>query len=413
MEEKSLKVYDTEKTFFSKITNTLNKILAPGKMGLNSMIISMKRNNVLKNYENYIQNEKSSDRKGMLLKKYEESYSLYLEAIDKNVIENIYKKVKNNTATEFEKNALSKYYMVIHIKDNDYTEYKYKKQKFLLELDNENIEVLGKEKLIKRYNEFYCDKMESLYKNIIKQYSVQLAENLTDKEKNEVYDKIFFTLDEYITSILPKKMEKDPTKEIYVEIKDEYDKYKQYSNNRLDQTEMIEKNILLLGMSRRLFTHSLPLTVAEQCYVKLLNDTRDLIIDTRVIKKKEKAYNLLLNLIDEFNLKVLSTKVYWDKANEKNKFRKFWKEYQEIDKIKDENEKKQQKEILFIKDDLNKVLANENKYFKIIAFYKSKLVDFGVMKRLPAKCTTLPEGIYIKDLEKPKRSKSKAKVKKK
>ena len=96
------------------------------------MIISMKRNNVLKNYENYIQNEKSSDRKGMLLKKYEESYSLYLEAIDKNVIENIYKKVKNNTATEFEKNALSKYYMVIHIKDNDYTEYKYKKQKFLL-----------------------------------------------------------------------------------------------------------------------------------------------------------------------------------------------------------------------------------------------------------------------------------------
>ena len=242
MEEKSLKVYDTEKTFFSKITNTLNKILAPGKMGLNSMIISMKRNNVLKNYENYIQNEKSSDRKGMLLKKYEESYSLYLEAIDKNVIENIYKKVKNNTATEFEKNALSKYYMVIHIKDNDYTEYKYKKQKFLLELDNENIEVLGKEKLIKRYNEFYCDKMESLYKNIIKQYSVKLAENLTDKEKNEVYDKIFFTLDEYITSILPKKMEKDPTKEIYVEIKDEYDKYKQYSNNRLDQTEMIDRN---------------------------------------------------------------------------------------------------------------------------------------------------------------------------
>ena len=55
MEEKSLKVYDTEKTFFSKITNTLNKILAPGKMGLNGMLISIKRNNVLKNYENYIQ----------------------------------------------------------------------------------------------------------------------------------------------------------------------------------------------------------------------------------------------------------------------------------------------------------------------------------------------------------------------
>ena len=308
MEEKSLKVYDTEKTFFSKITNTLNKILAPGKMGLNGMLISIKRNNVLKNYENYIQNEKNSDKKGMLLKKYEESYSLYLEAIDKNIIENIYKKVKNNTATDFEKNALSKYYMVIHIKDSDYTEYKYRKQKFLLELDNENVEISGKEKVIKRYNEFYCDKMETLYKNIIKQYSVKLIENLTEKEKVEIYNKIFSTLDEYITTILPKKMEKDSSKEIYVEIKDEYNKYKQYSNNRLDQAEMIEKNMLLLGMSRRLFTHSLPLSVAEQCYIKLINDARELIVDTRVIKKREKAYSLLLTLIDEFNLKVLSTK---------------------------------------------------------------------------------------------------------
>ena len=67
MEEKSLKVYETEQTFFSKITNTLNKILAPGKMGLNGVIISMKRNNVIKNYENYIQIEKNNDSKGVFL----------------------------------------------------------------------------------------------------------------------------------------------------------------------------------------------------------------------------------------------------------------------------------------------------------------------------------------------------------
>ena len=145
--------------------------------------------------------------------------------------------------------------------------------------------------------------------------------NLTEKEKVEIYNKIFSTLDEYITTILPKKMEKDSSKEIYVEIKDEYNKYKQYSNNRLDQAEMIEKNMLLLGMSRRLFTHSLPLSVAEQCYIKLINDARELIVDTRVIKKRERAYSLLLTLIDEFNLKVLSTKVYWDKPNDKKQFR--------------------------------------------------------------------------------------------
>ena len=412
MEEKSLKVYETEKTFFSKITNTLNKLLTPGKIGINGVIISIKRNNLLKNYENYIQNENNNDKKGLLLKKYEESYSLYLEAIDKNIIESIYKKVKNNTATEFEKNALSKYYMVIHIKDSDYTEYKYRKQKFLIELDNEYIETAGKNKLINRYNNFYFDKMESLYKNIIKRYSLVLTECTTEKERTEVYNKIFSTLDEYISNILPKKIEKDSTKEIYLDIKDEYDKYKKYSNNRLDQNEMIEKNMLLLGMSRRLFTHSLPLTVAEQCYIKLIKDLRQLIVDTRVMKKREKAYKQLLTLIDEFNLKVLSTKVYWKKAEERQEYREFWKKYQEIEKIQDENEKSLQKEILFIKNDLAKVRSNENKYCKIIAFYKTKLVELGAMKHLSNKCKTLEDGIYIKEMVK-KKSKAKAKVKNK
>ena len=214
MEEKSLRVYDTEKTFFSKITKKLNKILAPSKMGLNSVLISIKRNNMLKNYENYIQNEKNSDRKGIYLKKFEESYSLYLDAIDKNIIEAIYKKVKNNSATEFEKNALSRYYNVIHIKDADYTEYKNQKQKFLLELDNENVKATGKNKLINKFNNFYYEKLDSLYKNLIKQYSVRLLENLSDNEKNDIYNRIYSTLDEYISDVLPNKIEQNPSKEI-------------------------------------------------------------------------------------------------------------------------------------------------------------------------------------------------------
>ena len=131
MEEKSLRVYDADKTFFSKLGNTLTRLLTPGKMGFNGMLISIKRNNMLKCYENYIENEKNNDRKGMYLKKYEEAYSLYLDSIDKNVIDAIYKKVKSNSASEFEKNALSKYYNVIHIKDIDYVEYKNRKQKFV------------------------------------------------------------------------------------------------------------------------------------------------------------------------------------------------------------------------------------------------------------------------------------------
>ena len=413
MEEKSLKVYETEKTFFSKITNTLNKILTPGKLGINNVLISIKRNNMIKNYENYIQNEKNADKKGMYLKKFEESYSLYLDSIDKNIIESVYKKVKNNTATEFEKNALSKYYGVVHLKDIDYSEYKYRKQKFLLELDQDSIESTRKNKLIKKYNEFYYEKMETLYKNIIKQYAVKLAEQLTDNEKLEIYNKIFSTLDEYMTNILPSKIEKEPSKELYIEIKKEYEAYKAFPNIKLDQNDIIEKNMIILGLSRRLFTHSLPLGVAEKCYIKLLNDVRDLIVDTRVTKKRERAYDLLLKLIDEFNLKILSTKVYWENADERNAYRAFWKKYQEIDNIKSKKEQSKEREILFIKKELRDVEKNENKYYKLISFYRTKLVELGVLKHLPNKCTTLKAGVYIQDLLNVKKSKVKAKVKKK
>lgn len=414
MEEKSLRVYETEKTFFSKIGNTLNRLLTPGKLGINNVIVSIKRNSMLKNYENYIENEKNNDRKGVYLKKYEEAYSLYLDCIDKNVIEAIYKKVKNNTATEFEKNALSRYYNIIHLKDIDYTEYKNKKQKFLLEIDYENVQASGKNKLANRYEAFYIDKTETLYKNIVKQYSVKLLEDNSDNEKNEIYNKIFSIIEEYVTNMLPKKMEQEPTKELYIEINDEYEEFKALKVNKLDQNDIIEKNMLLLGLSRRLFTHSLPLGVAEQCYTKLLNDLRDLIVDTRISKKRDRAFSLLIRFIEEFNLKILSTKVYWDNADEKNAFRDFWKKYQDLDKIEDEADKQKQKEIIFIKNELRLVRANENKYNKIIAFYKSKLVELGVLKVLPNKCRTMKAGsVYVQDLFEVKKNKTKAKVKKK
>ena len=34
MEERSLRVYDSEKTFFSKLTNTLTKIIIPTQVGI-------------------------------------------------------------------------------------------------------------------------------------------------------------------------------------------------------------------------------------------------------------------------------------------------------------------------------------------------------------------------------------------
>ena len=191
MEERSLRVYNSERTFFSKITNTLTKLLIPTKVGINGVMISMKRNNVLKAYENSLEIDKIEDevRKEQITKKLEDTYALYLESIDKYIMDSIYKKVKNDTANEFEKEALSQYYMITHLKETGYTEYKYRKQMYLMRLDYETVSN-EKTKILNKYKKFYGMEMEVLYKGLLKHYSIRLADNLPDGERQEIYNKI-------------------------------------------------------------------------------------------------------------------------------------------------------------------------------------------------------------------------------
>lgn len=389
MEERSLRVY-ADKTFFTRITKSLTKMLIPTKIGINGMIISMKRNNILKSYET-VEEEKEQTKKELLEKKYEEAYSLYLEAIDKHVMDSIYKKVKNGTASDFEKDALSRYYNVIKIKDTEYLEYKYRKQKYLLELDYKTVEELNKEKLMHKYKIFYITKVDSLYKGLLKHFSIKLADSVTAQSKDVVYEKIFEILEEYITTILPIKLEINEN-DTYKQIVEEYDRYESYTVGKLDQNEYIEKRMVLIALSRKLFTHSLPLIVAEQCYIKLLKDVRSLIVDTKMAKKREKAYALLIKLIEEYNVKLLSTKVYWDKPEKREQYKVFWNKYKELENIENKKESMKQKEILFIRSDLKQVYSNENKYYKIIQFYKEKLVSLGAMRQIKNKC--ISEGTY-------------------
>ena len=74
MEQRSLRVWDTNKTFFSKLTSTITKMLIPTKVSINGMMISIKRNNLIKAYSNYevAVKEDDIDKKDSLFKKYEE-----------------------------------------------------------------------------------------------------------------------------------------------------------------------------------------------------------------------------------------------------------------------------------------------------------------------------------------------------
>ena len=393
MEERSLRVVGTDKTFFNKITNTLTKWLIPTQIGINGMRISLKRNALIKAFE-MSEDEDDISKKEIVDKKYEDAYTAYLEALDKYVLDTIYKKVKNETATKFESMALSQYYGIIQLKKNEYVEYKYRKQKYLLELDKETVLNTAKDKVAEKYKRFYISKQDSLYKGLLKNYSIKLADNtnIYDSTKEWIYIKIFETLEDYIKNILPSKIKESK----YENIVKEYEKYEKFAVGKLDARDNIEKNMVLLGISRNLFTHSLPLVVAEQCYMKLLKDARCLVQDTKISAKRDKAFTMLMNLIEDYNIRLLSTKVYWDNSRQREEFKAFFDKYKIIEKLKETDfiEYIKQKEILFIREDIKKLNNEKTDYSQLIKYYKRKLVDYEVMKEIRNKISKT--GKYIR-----------------
>ncbi len=388
MEQRSLRVAETNKTFFSKITNSLSKLLVPTKIGLNSMMISMRRNSLIKAYSNYVGIPKhaSNEKNELAAQKYEDAYSLYLEAIDRNIMDSLYKKVKNNIANNFEKEALAKYYFVVSLKDKHYLEYKYKKQEYLLKIDYEIASNIKKQTLLQAYKEFYVSKMDSLYKGLLKNYSVELTDNIKkDMSSDKTYEKIFTTLETYVTEILPIKISLNEENKRYQE---DNDSYEEVSLGKLNDQEKILKNLVLIGISRKFFTHSLPLSATEDCYLWLEDKARSAIINETSEKKQEKAYAALIRIIEDYNQKILSTKVYWDDLEAKEQFKVFWNKYNEINKIDDNDKKEKQKLILLLKDDLSKLNKNLRKNAEIIKIHKKYLVSLGAMKNLKNKCKT-------------------------
>ena len=401
MEEKSLKLMGADKTFFSKISTTISKILLPTKIGLNGMLISLKRTAMIKAYENYmsVTDDITVEAKENIAKKYEDAYTLYLEAIDKYIMDSVYKKVKSGTASEFEREALSEYYTVINLKKNNYLEYKYRKQKYLLELDYDNVQQTCKEKVIIQYENVFLNKAEGLYKGILKNFAVKLADSLSNRlqEKDDIFDKIFTAIEEYCTKILKLKIEKMPDK-VSEDVKTLQEKVERFEVGKLDEKDLIEKNMILLAISRQLFTHSLPLVAAEQCYIKLLKDARKLILASKSEIKRENAYEMLISLIDDYNVKLLSTKVYWDDPQIREDYKKFWGTYKQIVELKKQDMDKfiKEREILFLKYDVKKLSSSKTNYEDIIKLHKDKLVKLGAMKTIKDSYKIIENLKYIK-----------------
>lgn len=73
-------------------------------------MISIKRSALLKSYNSYmlLNEAEDAEKKETLHKKYEDSYTLYLETIDKYIIDSVYKKVKNRNCFRIWKRCSSK-----------------------------------------------------------------------------------------------------------------------------------------------------------------------------------------------------------------------------------------------------------------------------------------------------------------
>lgn len=285
---------------------------------------------------------------------------------------------------------MSKYYFVVSLKEKQYLEYKYRKQEYLLKVDYESVTNLKKESIIEKYNKFYTVKMDTLYKGLLKNYSIQLADTVSSKldSIDSTYNKIFSTLETYISDILPIKL-RISNKENYKNIIEDYEKYESMLVGKLDERDRIRQKMVLLGISRELFTHSLPIIAAEQCYEKLINDVRNLIVNSKTKARRNTTFELLIELIEDYNIRLLSTKVYWDKPIEREEYKKFWNKYKEIKKIEDEKEQSEQKQVLFLKNELKQLNKNEENNNLIIKCVKQKLLELGAIRQIKNNCKTL------------------------
>ena len=232
--------------------------------------------------------------------------------------------------------------------------------------------------------------MDTLYKGLLKNYSIQLADTVSSKVDSidNTYNKIFSTLETYISDILPIKLRTN-NKENYKNIIEDYEKYESMLVGKLDERDRIRQKMVLLGISRELFTHSLPLIAAEQCYEKLINDVRKIIVNSKTKARRDTTFELLIELIEDYNIRLLSTKVYWDKPEKREEYKKFWNKYKEIKKIEDIKEQNKQKQVLFLKNDLKDLNRSKENNKLIIKCIKQKLLELGAIRQVKNNCKTL------------------------
>lgn len=381
MPELQLKVVkNTGDGIWGKALNNLNKVLYSSGGGLFNLVISSKRNALLRassNYEGLTSIAKESKRNAVT-EKYEKAYDNYLNVLERYIKENIYTRAQKRVSTIKENKILSEYYEVNALKGTEYCEYKYRRQMMLLAMDFENILVTKSGYFLEKYEKFYVSVIEQLYKGTMRHYSIKLTNK--NEDKDSVFGKIYNLIEGYINSVLP-----------YVEqtedVKRYIDTYKNYVATidlyAKKEISALKRELYLLELGINIFSYCLPLLAAEECYLNIISKARNVIPNTYITADKFEAYELLLDAIESYYYNVLAKKTTWDDGAKKQEFLDVWDklmEYKKLEKM-DLYEYKRLREVLFVTNDI-KYLKKENIPAKeLLAYYRERMKQQGGLRK--------------------------------
>ena len=376
----------TDSGVFGKAINNLNRMLYSPSGSFFNLTINAKRNNVVKNFlqsENFekIGNDK---KRNQVMTKYERTYEAYLTMLENYIKETIYNKSKKKVSSIKENKILSNYYELNNLKGVDLVEYKYKRQTLLLGMDWDIILTTKGNSFVEKYKKFYVSVVEKLYKSLMRHYAI----NLTDatKDKSQTFKHIYDLIEDYIKDILPFQEDTETKNRILEVYKNQIMTVDTYNKKSYSE---IKKSLLLLELSKFIFSYSLPMIAVDQCYQSLIIDARTAIMNTYLDADKFEIYQLLIDLFESYNVNVLSKKIYWDTDAEKSEYMKFWNTYEEFKKLEriDYAEYIRLREVHFIMDDLKKI-KNDKKYDEVRNYYRIRMIQQKGFRRLKNKVGT-------------------------
>ncbi len=381
MPELQLKVVkNTGDGIWGKALNNLNKVLYSSGGGLFNIVINSKRNALLRasnNYESITHVAKESKR-NQITEKYEKAYESYLCALEKYITDTVYTKVQKRVSTLKENKLLSEYYEINSLKGTEYSEYKYRRQMMYLSMDFENILASKSGYFIEKYQRFYTNVIDQLYKSLMRHYSVKLTNK--SENKSATFESIYNLIDDYMKDVLPYLPETEGRKKIMDEYKKFVETIDMYAKKEINT---IKRQLYLLELGIGIFAYSLPTLATEECYLDLITRARQTIPNIYITADKFEMYTLLLEAMESYYYNVQSQKTIWDNDSNKEEFQKFWEKFMEYKKLEriDLNEYKRLREILFISADTKYLKKTGQEMKELRAYYRERMKTIGGLRK--------------------------------